>query len=108
MIRVVLATICFFASAFYLYVLSQWMKGKQHKTTSGSEVDNEAGTRPEEKRAEISGSGKPAERQGRGRAGSRPALSETRPLRVRDRGCDECERIAYERIATSLRVGNRS
>jgi hypothetical protein len=108
MIRVVLATICFFACAFYLYVLSQWMKGKKRKTTSGSAVDNEAGTRPEEKRAQISGSGKPAEWQRRGRARAHSALSETRRLRVRDRGCDECERIAYERIATSFRVGHRS
>jgi hypothetical protein len=107
MIRVVLAMICFFACAFYLYVLSQWMKGKKHKTTSGSAVDSEAGRRPEGKRAQISGSGKPAE-QDRGRAGSHPVLSEARPLRVRDRGCDECERIAYERIATSFREGSRS
>jgi hypothetical protein len=104
MIGVVLATICFLACAFYLYVLSQWMKDKEHKTTGRSAGDCEVGTRPEEKRPQIAASNRPAEQEDRGSLGSRQASKETRPLRA---GCHECERIAYERIAASLRAGHR-
>jgi hypothetical protein len=108
MIRVVLAAICFLACAFYLYVLSQWMGDREHKTTGRSASDNQAGTQPGEKRTQIAASGKPAEQKDRGRAGSQLAFSKARPLRGPNPGCRECERIAYERIATSLRGGKRS
>ena|ERR1700704_3984083 len=107
MIRVVLATICFLACAFYLYVLSQWMKDKEHKTAGRSAGDSEVGTRLEEKCPQIAASKRPAEQEDRGSFGSHQASSEIRPLRGRSPGGDECERIAYERIAASLSVGLR-
>jgi hypothetical protein len=104
MVLMVLATICFFACAFYLYVLSQWTRDKEHKSTTRPAADNEAGTQSEKKLIEIVGSRKPAEGRDRGKVRSHQALSGRERWRRRDPACDECERIAYEKIAASLRL----
>jgi hypothetical protein len=104
----VLATLCFLACAFYLYVLSQWPGGAERKGTTGTTVDGgteqrgegrQLGARGSRETSEKPGHSTPAEHQILGRAG-RPGAGESR--------CDQCERVAHERIAMSLRLSKRS
>jgi hypothetical protein len=105
MIPAVLAAICFLACAFYLYVLAQGMPEKERKTTTRPAVDNEASARSKKKLAPAAGSRKSAEGQDCGKVRSPHGLGGAEPLRGRRPRCDECERIAYEKIAASFRLG---
>ena len=49
----VLATICFLACTFYLYVLFQWMRDTKGRNTTRPAMDNEAGEKSEKKRPHI-------------------------------------------------------
>src|ERR1700730_660379 len=104
-----LATICLHACAFYSHLLLQWMRDTRGKTTTRSVVDNEVGETCEMKRLHIVGSRRPAERQDHLPIRSSLVSSVTTRSSGCGPGCNECERIAYERIArSSLNLGRRS
>jgi len=97
----ILVTICLLACAFYLYVLSQWVRDSDRRGAARRAV-GEAGTRSEKKRLQIVAFPRAAEGQDRGRVKSHHAASKTEALRDRGAGCAVCERVAYERIAASV------
>src|ERR1700680_2578311 len=101
-----LATICFLACVFYVCVLFQWMRDTDGATTTRPGTDNYAGDAREEQLIHRWFSGT-AERQDRIAVRSQrvPTMTE-RSLR-RAPTCQECERIAYERIARSLSSARR-
>jgi hypothetical protein len=108
MTLLVLATICFLACAFYVYVLLHWIQDTTRKATTPPSVDKEARERREQKRPRVVSFRRTTEGQDRLRGRCHHVLRMTERPRNRGRGCDEFERIAYERIAASLSLGRRS
>ena len=103
----VLATICLLACVFYVCVLFQWMRDTKAKTTSPHVADNGGGETSEKKRPYIVGSTRAAERHDRTTVTSLQVSSTKEQARGREPGCNGCERIAYERIAGTLRLGKK-
>jgi hypothetical protein len=107
MTLIVLVTAGFLACAFYVYVLWQWMRDANGKRTHPPAMDEkENGAR--ENKPYIVGSGQVAER----REGSdlRPHRDSrmTGLSRRRGLGWTESERIAYQKIASSMSLRKRS
>lgn len=92
----------------YVYVLFHWIQDTTRKATTRPSVDKEARERREEKRPRVVSFQRTTEGQDRLRGRSHHVLRMTERPRNRGRGCDEFERIAYERIAASLSLGRRS
>jgi hypothetical protein len=105
MALIVLATICFLACVFLLFVLVQWMRDTTRKTTNRPGVDSKAG---EEKRPPAVVSRRTVERRDRFKVGARRVFTTTERSDGRGSWHDERERIAYERIAGSFKPGTRS
>jgi hypothetical protein len=104
----VLATICFFACVFYVCVLIKWVRETKRNMTTRTKVDNEGGETCATKRLHIVVSRRTAERHKRITVRlHQQASGLTERLRGSGPGCHECERIAYERIATSLRMSKK-
>jgi hypothetical protein len=90
-----------------LCVLFQWMRDTKAKTILPPVADNEGGETCEMKRPYIIGSRRAAERHDRTTVTSLQVPSIKEQSRGCEPGCNECERIAYERIAGSLRLGKK-
>ncbi len=102
---IVLAAVGFLACAFYLFVLFQWTRDTKRKVTR---VGDATGDTSENKRPQVVGSQRTVEKRD-------PSAERSRRFqRMRGRsrgcgpGCNECERIAYEKVARSLRSGKRT
>jgi hypothetical protein len=102
---IVLAAVGFLACAFYLFVLFQWTRDTKRKTTT---VDDAAGETSEKKRPRIVASRGSSEERNRFPGKSRFVPSKRGQSRGCGPGCNECERIAYEKVARSLRSGKRT
>ena len=105
---IVLAAVGFLACAFYIFVLFQWTRDTKRKTATRSAEDDVAGETSAMKRPQLVGSRKTPEEHDRFSGKSRSILSTGDRSRVCGPGCNECERIAYEKVARSLRSGKRT
>jgi hypothetical protein len=107
MTLIVLATICFLACAFYVYVLFHWMRDTNRKRTTRYVAEDQADEKRDPKRPHIVGFRGSAGSDGRFAARSlRPASTAGRS-RGSGPGGYECERNAYETIARSLSLGRK-
>jgi hypothetical protein len=108
MALIVLVIICFLASVFLLFVLVQWMRDTKRKTTTRAAVDSEVGETRETKHPHIVGSRRAGERRDRSKVRSHGVAAAAEGSDGRGLRCNECERIAYERIARSFKSGKRN
>jgi hypothetical protein len=108
MALIVLATICFLACVFLLFVLVQWIRDTNRKTTTRPAVNSEAGEARETKYPHIVGPRSAVERRDRFKVRSHEVAAASGRSRDRESGYDERERMAYERIARSFKSGKRS
>ena len=105
---IVLATICLLASVFFLFVLFQWTRDTKRKTTTRTAADDAAGVTGEKKRPQIVGPKRTNEKHDRFMERSHRASSTRGRSHGCGAGCNECERVAYERVVNSMKPGNRS
>ena len=108
MTLIVLATICFLACVFLLFVLVQWMREGKRKTTTRPAVDNEVGETRDTKHPHIVGTRGTVERRDRFRVRSHGVTAATERPGGREFWYDERERMGYERIARSFKPGKRN
>jgi hypothetical protein len=83
------------------------MRDTKAKTTHLPKADNIGGETCEKKLPYIVGSWRAAERHDRTTVTSLQVPSIKEHSRGREPRCNECERIAYERILGSLRLGKK-
>ncbi len=102
---VVLATICFLACVFYLFVLVQWTRDTKRKRTTRLVVDSKEGETREEKLPITGGSRRTGAKRDRSRDGAHQISIVSEQSGGRESWSDERERIAYERIARSFKSG---
>jgi hypothetical protein len=108
MTLIVLATTGLLACAFYIYVLCQWMRDTNGKgwRTSPPPIAGQSGATQQNNRVYIIGSRKYAQRHG-------PDVSSRRITKMIgiSRGGEldwnESERVAYQKIASSLSLRKR-
>ena len=105
---ILLTTICLLACVFLLLVLYQWMRDTKRKPTTRPVVDNKLGEAREEKRPYIIGPRRDVERRDRFKVKSHGLAAPAERPAGRRPEYNESERMAYERIARSLRPRNRS
>ena len=104
----VLGTLCFVACAFYLYALSQWTGEAGRKGTTDTAVDGGTDRLDERRRAGKVGPGKPSKKPSQSTPGQHQILGRAERPGGGEARCDECERVAHERIAMSLRPSKGS
>ena len=107
MALIVLATICFFACAFLVFVLVQWTRDTRRRAGSRPAVDNKSGE-SREKQPLTSDSRRIEEKRDRFKVGARRMRGIAERSRIRKSESNERERIAYERIARSFKSGKRN
>ena len=105
---IVLATICLLACVFYLFVLFQWTRDTKRKTTTRVAVDDAAGETGEEKRPQIVGPKRTNEKHDRFMERSHLASSTRGLSHSCGPGCNECERVVYERVVNLMKPRKRS
>jgi hypothetical protein len=108
MTDIVLAAVGFLACAFYILVLFQWTVDTKRKTATRSAEDDVAGETSAKKRPQLVASLKTPEEQDRFSGKSRSIQGMGERSRICGPGCNECERIAHEKVAWSLRSGKRT
>lgn len=106
MVLILLVAVGFLACAFFVFVLFQWTRDTKRKKAGPAAMDDQSGETSEKELARTARAS--TEKQDRFSGRSR----QLHRGRVRSRGCglgcDECERAAYEKVARSLRPGNRN
>ncbi len=107
MTLIVLAMTGWLACAFYVYVLCQWMRDTRGKRAARPAIDEPSDGAQTDKRPYLMGSRKNAERHDSLDVSSYRATRMTGLSRRRGLGWNESERIAYQEIATSLRLRKR-
>jgi|ERR1700680_3571315 hypothetical protein len=107
MALIVLATICFLACAFLLFVLVQWIRDTNRKTTTRPAVNSEAGETRETKYPHIVGPRSAVERRDRFKVRSHQVAPASGRSRGRESGYDERERMAYRRICEIAQTWER-
>jgi hypothetical protein len=107
MALIVLATICFLACAFLLFVLVQWMRDGKRKTGTRPDVGNKPG-QPYETRAHVVSFPGTAERRDRPKVRAHQASGIAEQPCGREFGRDGRERIAYKKIARFSGPGKRT
>lgn len=105
---IVLVTTGLLACAFYIYVLCQWMRDGKGKRTPVPRIDGRSEGAQENKRPYVVGTRKIAERHGASDGSSQWAPRVAGLYGGREGGWTECERIAYEKIASSVSLRKRS
>ncbi len=108
MALIVLATICFLACVFLLFVLVQWMRDGNRKTKTRPAVDSEVGETSDTKHPHIVDARSTVKRHDRFKVRSHAATAATERSGGRESAYDERERMPYERIARSFKRGKRS
>jgi hypothetical protein len=105
---IVLATTGLLACAFYIYVLCQWMRDAKGKRTPVPRIDGLGEGAQENKRPYIVGTRKIGERHGASDGSLQRAPRMAGLYGSREGGWTECERIAYQKIASSVSLRKRS
>lgn len=108
MALIVLATICFFACVFLVFVLIKWIRDPKRRPKTHPDTGSNVGKAQEKKRSHAVGSPRVVERRERfkGRAHRMSTISGRSS--AREFGDSEREQMAYERIARSFESGKRS
>ena len=104
----ILATTGLLPCAFYIYVLCQWMREANGKRMPRPRIDRQSEGKWENKRLYVMGSRKIAESQDRTDIASRRAPSITWLSGRRGLDWHESERMAYQKIASSLSLRKRT
>lgn len=107
MALIVLATICFLACVFLVFVLVQWMRDTKRRAGTRPAADNKSGE-PREKQPQTVDSRRIEEKCDRFKVGARRMPSITERSRIRESESNERERIIYERIARSFKSSKRT
>src|ERR1700719_4400799 len=102
MTLIVLAMAGLLACAFYIYVLCQWVRDANGKRTSRPAIDGQRDGTQENKRPYIIGSRRIAGRHDGSDISRHRASRMTGLFRRRGLGWNETERIAYQKIASSM------
>jgi hypothetical protein len=105
---IVLAAICFLACVFLLFVLFQWTRDSKRKTTTRTAAGGAAGKTEEKKHLRIVSPRRNIEKQDRYSERSHGVQSMRGRSRGCGPGCNECERVVYERLVNSMKPGKRS
>ena len=105
---IVLVTTGLLACAFYIYVLCQWVRDAKGKRTRLPRIDGQGEGSQEDKRPYVVGTRKIAERHGASDGSSQRAPTMAGLYGGREGGWTECERTAYEKIASSVSLRTRS
>jgi hypothetical protein len=106
MVLIILAAVGFLAGALFLFVLFQWTRDSKRKTAGPTAVDDPSGETSEKELLQTARAS--TEKQDRFSGRSRQLHRGRARSRGCGLGCDECERAAYEKVARSLRSGNRN
>jgi hypothetical protein len=106
MTLIVLATIGLLACAFYLYVLCQWMRDAKRQNRTRRSMGTQTDATPKTKRPFILRTGKIGE-TALSDVTSHRAPRVVKLPRDREAGWNATERIAYQRIASSLILRKR-
>jgi hypothetical protein len=107
MALIVLATICFLACVFLVFVLAQWMRDKKRRAGTRPAADNKSGER-REKQPQTVDSRRTEEKRDLFKVEARRMSSIAERSRIRESERNKRERIAYERIARSFKSGKRT
>ena len=108
MALIVLAIIGFLACVFLVFVLDQWMRGTKRKAKTHRNVGSNVGETDEQKRPHVVGSQRAVEGRDRSKSAAHRMSRILSRSSAREFGYNECERMAYERIARSWISGKRS
>jgi hypothetical protein len=106
MTLIVLATTGLLACAFYLFVLCQWMLDAKRQNRTRRSMGTQNNATPETQRPFVMRSGKIGETAPSDVTSHRAPRVVKLP-RGREAGWNATERIAYQRIASSLILRNR-
>jgi hypothetical protein len=90
------------ACVFLLFVLYQWVRDTKRKTTTRFSVRNEVYEMRGKKHPHVVGPWRTAESYDRYKVRSHRAAAATERPRDWEPERDECERMAYERVARSF------
>jgi uncharacterized iron-regulated membrane protein len=107
MALIVLATICFLACVFLVFVLVQWMRDTKRRAGTRPAADNNSGER-REKQPQTVDSRRIEEKRDRFKVEARRMSSIAERSTIRESQRNERERIVYERIARSFKSGKRT
>lgn len=107
MALIVLTAICLLACVFLLFVLVQWTRDGKRKKTTRHVVDDDVRETRETKRPHIVSDRKTVEGRDRLKLRSHRGASTAKRPSGREPGYNECERMAFERIARSFKLGER-
>ena len=105
---IVLTAICLLACVFLLFALVQWTRDTKRRTTTRFVTVKEQGEAHQGKRRQAVGSRVTPISRNCFRVRARRLSDIADPSEEYAYGHDERERIAYERIARSFRLHNRS
>jgi hypothetical protein len=108
MTLILLAMTCLLACGFYAYVLYQWMRDTNGRRTPRSVRDGGTEEKHATKRPYVVGSRETADGQDRSGVRSHAAPMVVKRPGDREAGWNATERIAYQRIASSLGLRKRS
>jgi hypothetical protein len=108
MALIALTTICLLACIFLLFVLIQWMRDTKRKTTTRPEVNSRVGETRATRHLHIVGDRRTVERRDRFKVKAGRVSTSTDRSGIRKSWYDERERMAYERIARSFKIGKSS
>ena len=103
-----LTTICLLACVFLLFVLIQWTRDTKSKTTTRPEVGSRVGETQATRHLHIVGDRRTVERPDRFKAKAHRVSTRTDRSGIRKSWYDERERMAYERISRSFKIGKSS
>ena len=106
---IVLATLCFLACEFYIYVLIHWIRETGRKTSTRSSVEDHSDDfeHSAPRRPVTISAGRSTRRQGRFAGRLAPRAGVAGRSSSGSVGCAECERQAYEAIAKSWSLGRK-
>jgi len=107
MALIVLATICFLACVFLVFVLVQWMQETKRRAGTRPAADNKL-SEQREKQPQTVDSRRTKETRDRFKVEARRMPSIEERSRIRESESNERDRIAYERIARSFKSGKRT
>jgi hypothetical protein len=107
MALIVLATICFLACVFLVFVLVQWMRDTKRRAGTRRPADNKLGER-REKPLQTVDSRRTEEERDCFKVEARRMSSIAERSKIRETERNKRERIVYESIARSFKSGKRT
>jgi hypothetical protein len=108
MALIILEILCIFGCVFLLYVLAQWVRDSKHQTARRKVSRNRTDVSQQRRRSKVVTFPGKDMNPNQAQAEPRPLRSKARKSTKRPPQYGDRERIAYERIARSLVLKNKS